>query len=223
MHGTWELFATLLSLAVVVAVSPFSILPVVLLVLHSSRPKTTGLAFLIGWLVGKATVTTLFVVVPHLFTGLDGPSPRWTLWVRIGVGVLLIAGGIWRWVTRKAATKSSNWLDALGKITPVGAGAIGLALTVVNVKILLVCATAGLAIGTAGLSVPMSVASVAYFTVIAGSTAAIPLLTYVMAADRIEGVLQRSKLWIERNEGTLTAVLLVVIGVLLALTGIREL
>ena len=43
----------LIPLALVVALSPLSIIPAVM-VLHTPRPRPTGLAFLAGWLIGLA-------------------------------------------------------------------------------------------------------------------------------------------------------------------------
>lgn len=225
MGDTWGLMTTLTPLALVVAASPFSILPVMLLVLHSARPKATGLAFLLGWLAGKAALTVLFVVLPHLVAELDGPAPTWTAWVQVGLGVLLIGAGGWRWATRDAGASdhTPRWLTTLGKITPLGAAAVGLAFTVVNVKILVACAAAGLAIGTADLSLGSEAAAVAYFTAVAGSTATIPLLAYLVAADRLEDILERARRWIECREPVLTTVVLVVVGILLVLSGIRAL
>ena len=45
------MLTTLIPLALVVAVSPLSIIPAVL-VLQTPRPRPTGLAFLGGWLLG---------------------------------------------------------------------------------------------------------------------------------------------------------------------------
>ena len=54
------MLATLIPLALVVAVSPLSIIPAVL-VLQTPRPRPTGLAFLAGWLLGLAALTAAFV------------------------------------------------------------------------------------------------------------------------------------------------------------------
>ena len=54
------------------------------------------------------------------------------------------------------------------------------ALTVVNVKVLLACAAAGLAIGAAHVGTLGTGVAVVYFTAIAGSTAAVPILAYVV-------------------------------------------
>src|SRR5258708_6553995 len=50
----------LIPLALVIALSPLSIIPAVL-VLHTPRPRPTGLAFLLGWLVALAILTAIFV------------------------------------------------------------------------------------------------------------------------------------------------------------------
>ena len=56
-----SLLGELIPLALVVALSPLSIIPAVLLVLHTDRPRPTGLAFMAGWLVGLAALTVVFV------------------------------------------------------------------------------------------------------------------------------------------------------------------
>ena len=90
----------LIPLALVVALSPLSIIPAVL-VLHSPRPGRRGLAFLVGWIVGLAVLTALFVEVSSLLGGgLDKP-PGWASWLRIVVGAALIVFGVYRWLTRK--------------------------------------------------------------------------------------------------------------------------
>ncbi len=138
----------LVPLALVVALSPVSIIPAVLLVLHTDHPRPTGLAFMAGWLIGLAALTAVFVAVPHLVDGL-GESPPWMPWVRIAIGALLIVAAIGRWLTRSRTTRPPAFLDRLGKITPAGAAIIGFGLVVANPKVLVMNAAAGLIIGTA--------------------------------------------------------------------------
>ena len=85
----------LIPLALVVALSPLSIIPAVL-VLHTPRPKPTGLAFLVGWVVGLAVLTAIFVEVSSLLGGLN-KAPPWAPWVRIVIGIALIVFGVFRW------------------------------------------------------------------------------------------------------------------------------
>src|ERR1043165_2201650 len=101
MTESWgSVLAELIPLAMVVALSPVSIIPAVL-VLHTPRPRPAGLAFLAGWLVGLAALTSIFLAVSGLIGGLGGKPPGWASWLRIVVGALLIVFGIYRWLNRK--------------------------------------------------------------------------------------------------------------------------
>jgi len=90
-------FGELVPLALVVAASPVSIIPAVVLILQSDRPRPTGLTFLVGWTAGLIATTAVFVQVPRLLDGLDQPAPRWSAWVRIAAGAVLIAFAMRRW------------------------------------------------------------------------------------------------------------------------------
>jgi threonine/homoserine/homoserine lactone efflux protein len=224
MSGSWGLVVGgLIPLGLVVALSPLSLVPALVLVLHSERPRPTGLAFLSGWLVGLAAVTAVFVQLPRLLDGLNQAPPRWANWVRIVVGVVLIVLGVWRWVTRHRATGPPALLNRLSRITPLAAAIVGVVLVVTNPKVLVMNAAAGLVIGTGEFGVPGTWLAVAYYTLIAGSTVAIPILAYVVAAGRVDRQLERLKDWMQRQHAVLTAAILIVIGLLLLYTGIRQL
>jgi threonine/homoserine/homoserine lactone efflux protein len=213
----------LIPLALVVALSPLSIIPAVL-VLHTPRPRPTGLAFLAGWLIGLAALTAIFLEVSSLLGGLGDKPPGWASWLRIVVGVVLIVFGVYRWLTRKKSAHTPGWIQRLSKLTPVRAAAAAVALTVVNPKVLFICAAAGLAIGTAGLDTATNVwIAVAWYVAVAGSTVAIPILAYAVSGDRLDESLTRLKDWMERQHAALVAAILIVIGLLVLYKGIHGL
>src|SRR5438874_3513707 len=149
MSGGWlAAFGQLIPLALVVAMSPLTIIPAIVLVLQSDRARRTGLAFMSGWLLGLAGTTAVFVQLPRVLDGLNRPAPTWAAWVRIAVGIALVAFGVWRWMTRHRVSKQPAWLNRLSRMTPAGAGAVGLGLILVNPKVLVMNAAAGLVIGT---------------------------------------------------------------------------
>jgi threonine/homoserine/homoserine lactone efflux protein len=211
----------LIPLALVVALSPLSIIPAVL-VLHTPRPRPTGAAFLVGWVLGLAVLTAMFVEVSGLLGGLD-EKPRWASWLRIVVGAALIAFGVYRWTVRERFDHAPGWMSRLSTLTPPKAMATAVVLTVVNPKVLFICAAAGLAIGTQGLGRHDAYVGVAYFVAVAASTVALPILAYVVSGDRLRGPLSRLKDWMERQHALLVAIILVVIGVMVLYKGIHGL
>jgi threonine/homoserine/homoserine lactone efflux protein len=211
----------LIPLALVIALSPLSIIPAVL-VLHTPRPRPTGLAFLLGWLVALAVLTAIFVEVSGLVGGLDKPPP-WASWLRIAVGAALIVFGTYRWLTRKRAAHVPKWMSSLTTITPSRAAVTAVILVVVNPKVLFICAAAGLAIGTEGLGRAGAYLAVVYFVAVASSTVALPVLAYAVSGDRLHEPLTRLKDWMERQHAALVAAILIVIGILVLYKGVHGL
>ena len=221
--GLGTLLGELTAFATVVALSPLSVIPAMAFVVHSERPKPTGLAFIAGWLTGKAALTILFIQAPRLLDGLDRPTPYWTAWARIAAGLLSVAAGVWYWFKPPNAVQTPQWVTRIKRIRPVGAVAVGVALTVVNVKVLLMCAASGFAIGAARLSGIGDSVAVGYFTALAGSTAAFPILAYLAWSHQVDRQLVRFGNWMQRRQTHITAVLLVLIGIALLYNGIGAL
>jgi threonine/homoserine/homoserine lactone efflux protein len=223
LSGNWgSVLIELIPLALVVALSPLSIIPAVL-VLHTPRPRPTGLAFLAGWLVGLTALTSIFLEVSGLVGGLGGKPPSWASWLRIVVGAALIVFGIYKWLTRKKSEHTPKWMQSLSKLTPARALATGFVLTILNPKVLFICAAAGLAIGTTGLGGTRVWLAVIWYVLVAGSTVALPILAYAVSGDRLSEPLTRLKNWMEAQHAVLVAIILVVIGLMVLYKGIHAL
>lgn len=211
--------AELIPLALVIALSPFSIIPGIL-VLHTPRARPTSLAFLAGWTLGIAGVTAAFLGASNLIHGM-GDQPRWSPIVRIAIGAGLIIWALRRWSQRNRSTTQPKWLTAMTTLEPPRAFLTAAALAVANLKVLFMCAAAGMAIGTSSLSVNASWAAVAGFTVLAASSVAAPVLAYQLAGDRLDAPLAKLKHWMEQNHATLIAAILLVIGIALIYKGVH--
>lgn len=222
MDDSWgSVLAELIPLALVIALSPLTIIPGVL-ALHSDRPRPTGLAFLAGWLLGLATLVSIFVIASDLVGSLDKP-PSWASWLRIVVGAVLVVVGVYKWATRKKSEHSPAWMRKLSGLTPGRALVTAAVLSVVNPKVLFICIAAGLAIGTAGIGVGHAWLSMIYFVLIAGSTVILPVIAYVVTGERLAPPLTRLKEWMEQQHATLVAAILFIIGLLLLYKGIHGL
>lgn len=210
----------LIPLALVIALSPLSIIPAVL-VLHSPRPRPAGLGFLLGWLVGLVVLTTVFVEVSSLLGGMHDKPPSWASWARVVIGAALIVFGIYRWVTRHTKPHQMPGTQHITEAGPVKAFAVGAILTVANPKVLFICAAAGLALGSAGLRPAGVWTGELAFVLVSASTVALPILAYLVSGERLDPALARLKDWMEKHNGALVAVILVVIGLLVLYKGIH--
>jgi Sap, sulfolipid-1-addressing protein len=223
MAGSWgSALAGLIPLGLVVALSPITIIPAVL-VLQAPKPRPSSLSFLAGWLLGLAAVTALCVAASGLLGGLHKSTPSWASWLRVVLGSALIVFGIYRWLTRHGHTESPAWMRSFATITPARAAITGAAMVVVRPDVLLICVPAGLAIGGSGLDTAGDWLAAAFFVTIAASTVAVPILAYAAAGHRLDDAMGRLKDWMEKNNAALMAAILIVIGVMVLYNGIRAL
>ncbi|WP_068188927.1 GAP family protein [Mycobacterium sp. UM_CSW] len=212
----------LIPLGLVIALSPITVIPAVL-VLHAPRPRPASLAFLGGWLMGMGALTAAFVGASDLLGDLHQTPPKWASWLRVVLGAALIVFGIVRWLTRHRQGKSPAWMRSFSKMTPLRAGVTGVVLTVVRLEVLILCAVAGLAIGTGGLGIAAGWTAGAVFVAASSSTVAAPILAYVGSGGRLDDALERLKEWMEQNYAAMLAVILVLIGLLVLYNGIHAL
>ena len=206
-----------LPLAVAVAISPISIVAVILMLL-SAHAGSTSLGLLIGWVVGIAAAVTVFTVV----AGGLGASQSQTgvSWVKVGLGAILMSAGLRQWRGRNQHKGPPKWMATIDRMGFFQALGLGLALAAINPKNLLMAAAAGVAIGAGGLTVPQTVVAVAIYTVIAASTVAVPVVAYAVAKDRMRAPLDEAKSWLQDNNAAVMAVLFLVIGAVLVGKGI---
>jgi hypothetical protein len=217
--GSWSsLLTTLIPLALVVAVSPLSIIPAVL-VLQTPRPTPTGLTFLGGWLLGLTALTAAFVASSDLLGDLHKKPPAWASWLRVALGLALIAYGIYEWLSRHRHTESPKWMRSFSTLTPARAGIAAPVLVVIRVEVLTMCALAGLNIGGSGLGDAAKWMLAVIFVAVAESTVAVPILAYAAAGHRLDDPMKRLKDWMEKNNGALLAAVLVLIGLMVLYNG----
>lgn len=220
--GLGAVWTALIPLALVVALSPITVIPAVL-VLQTPQPRGTGLAFLIGWLAGLAGLTAAFVAGSGLLGGLHKTPPTWASWLRIFVGAVLIAFGVYRWTTRHGHREMPRWMRSFTSMTPLRAGLTATALAVVRPEVLFMCGAAGLAIGSAGLGTADTWQAATFFVAVAAATVMIPILGYLAASNRLTPTLNRVKDWMEQQHGALFAAVLILIGAMVTYNGIQAL
>ncbi|MEV0649684.1 GAP family protein [Phytomonospora sp. NPDC050363] len=213
-----EVIGELLPLAVGIAISPVPIIAVILM-LFAPDAKGASAGFLVGWIAGIMIATALFVWLAAVADlGGSGEPSALLSWVKLILGVLLVVLAVKQWRGRPAPGAQADlpgWMTAIDRFTTGKALTLGFALSAVNPKNLAMCVAAGIAVGTAGLDGGGIFVTVLIFTVLAACTVAVPVIAYAVAADRMRGPLQDLKEWLQANNATVMAVLLLVIGALL--------
>ena len=212
-----------LTLALGIAISPIPIIAVILMLL-SPKARVTSVGFLLGWVLGVVVAVTAFTLLSSLLPeeSTDASQPvRGTIQLLLGVGLLVLAAAQWRKRPKDGAEPVlPKWMQAIDTITFPKALGLGFLLSAVNPKNLLLAASAGVTIGSAGLDAGSTVVVIAIFTLIAASTVLVPVVGYLIAAEKLRGPLDALRGWLAKENAVIMAVLLLVIGVAIIGKGI---
>jgi hypothetical protein len=212
-----------LPLAIGVALSPVPIVAVVVL-LTSSRARSLGPVFVLGWWLGLVVVgAVVLVVVGPSGAGSAGQRTRSVSWVLIVLGVLLLVAAGRRWGGRAGGGEEAllpAWLGALDRLKPPVVLGGGVVLGGVRPKSLLLVVGGAAAIAQTGIAGGQQAIAYAVFAGVATLGVAVPVVIYFAMGTRSGELLGRLKGWMGRNHAVIVAVVLVVIGVTLIGDGI---
>lgn len=207
----------LLPLALGIAISPIPVIAVILM-LFSQRARANSAMFLLGWIIGVlgGTVVVLIIANTQDLTQSNGQPEDSVSTVKLVIGVLLVllAARRWRGRSKEGETPElPKYLQAIDTLTPPKALGLGVLLSAVNPKNLLLIIAGAVTISQADLSDTDTIVAVAVFVVIAISTVAVPVALYNVMGARAQPVLESMRAWLAENNATVMAVLLLVIGV----------
>lgn len=216
-----ELIVEVLPMAIAIALSPFPVIPAIMLLL-TPRAVAGGSAFLAGWIVG-VTLAVVAMVVLSTLVDLAYGTPTWAAWVRVVLGAALIGLGVAKWLQRRQVKKTPAWMASLNTASPGTAAKLGVLLSLANPKILMLAAAAGVSIGSADPQPSTATVAVVVvvFVVISSVSVAAPLVAYLVAGERVAAPLRRARDWLESNNSAVMAVVFVVLGALVLLNGLE--
>src|SRR4051794_16444976 len=215
-----------LALAVGVSLSPVPMIAVVLM-LGTPAGRRNGPAFLAGWVIGLAVVGTVVLLVAGGAGANDGGEPA--TWVDVlklvlGALLLLLAARQWRGRPRVGETAElPKWMRSIDRFTTGRSLAMGVALSGINPKNLLLTVGAAAAVAQAGASTGDEVIAMAVFVVVATLGPGIPVGIYFAMGERAAKLLDELKAWMGLHNAAIMTVLLLVIGAKLIGDGITGL
>ncbi|MFS0701151.1 GAP family protein [Cellulomonas sp. 179-A 4D5 NHS] len=214
-----------LPVAIGILLSPMPIVAVVLM-LVTPRARANSVAFVLAWLVGLFVAGTVVLLMVGAASADAGATPVWLSWIKIvlGLGAVLVAVRQFRGRPRPGVEPPApKWMAAIDAFTPVKAAGLGLLLSVVNPKNLLLLVSGAAAIAGATSDRGTQLAALAVFTVVATLGVAAPVVVYLATGPRAAHLLEEVRVWMVHNNAVIVAVLMLVIGAKLVGDGMSAL
>jgi threonine/homoserine/homoserine lactone efflux protein len=210
-----EAIGQVLSFGVGVALSPLPIVSVVLM-LGTPRARSNGPAFVVGWIVGLAAVGSIVLLVSSGANASENGEPaNWVNWLKLALGLVLLLIAVKQWRGRPAGGDQAQlpkWMQAIETFTPPKAAGLGVLLSAVNPKNLLLVVSAAAAIAQTGASAGDQAVALAIFVLIGTLGPGAPVVLYFALGQRSKQLLDRLKSWMSAHNAAIVAVLCLVIG-----------
>lgn len=209
-----EAMAAVLPAALAVALSPFPLIAIVV-ILSGARGRRHGLLFAAGWVIGLTVVSTLAAVV---FRGADDPDSTSSViadWGRVLAGGALILLGARKWWKRPRGQDTAEpprWMASLGQATGGRALLLGVLLSGANPKNLVLTASAAAAIDETGAHGVGLVAAVALFVLIASCTVFGCVAVDLVGGERAASFLDSVRRFMVANSNVITVIVLLLLG-----------
>lgn len=209
-----QAIGSILPLALAVALSPFPVIGIVLLLSGGHRGRN-GALFAFGWVVA---LTVLAALVVAMFDGAvdpDSPSSAIADWARVIAGGALIVLGIRKVVTRPRPgddVEMPAWMASLEHATAARATLLGAALGGANPKNVVLTAAASAVIVEAGLHGTDLIIAIAAYVIVGSCTVVGAVVAHLVGGQRAASLLAGVRQFMLANNNVIVAVVLLLIG-----------
>lgn len=222
-----DVLGEILPLALGISLSPFPAIGAVL-ALRTSDGRRSGVTFLAGFLAGLVVL----VLGAELIGGaLPVPSEGEGSGV-VAAAISIVLGGLLVVVAGRKLVgrpgedeviEAPRWMSSVATMSSAKVFGLGLALAAANPKNLLLTIAAGVVVGAADLPGRAAVLTTIAFVGIGASAVLVPVVAALVAYERILEPLDRAHDWLLRNNTTVLAVVLLVLGGKLVGDGLTKL
>ena len=206
----------MLPFAVGIAISPIPIVAIVLM-LGTDNAKSDSLSFLVGWIVAMAVAGAILLAVVGSSDPTDGGAPAdSTSTLRLVLGIVLLGLAVKQWRSRPRSGEDAampKWMSSVEGFTPAKSAGLGVIVSVVNPKNLILIVGGATAISQTDVSGGDQAIVWAIFILIATIGVAAPVVIYFAMGDKAAAILDDLKGWMGRNNAAIMTVILVIIGV----------
>lgn len=219
-----DLIGEMVPFAAVIALSPLPIIAVLLL-LAAPAGLSGGALFALGRVVTLALLVLLLSFATDLIDDAAGSTTPAAV-LRLLLGVALVIFAVRKWSKRPRGDDPEALPGWMRAIDTMGAGAslrLGTLVTVANPKELAMAAGAGLTLGGAMADSATIIGAGVLFVLLGTLTVTLPVLALAVGRERLIPALGSARDWFVRNNATIMAVVLLVIGAMLIGGGLEKL
>lgn len=209
-----QAIGAVLPAALAVALSPFPLIGVVL-ILAGRQGRRNGLLFAAGWITGLGIAATLVVVVLGGADDPDSTSSAIADWGRVFAGAALIALGVRTWLQRPRAgdeAETPAWMASLDSATAGRSLLLGTLLAGANPKNLVLTASAATSIVEAGAHGTDLAVAVIAFVLIGSCTVLGSVVIHLAGGQRAASFLDSIRQFMVTNCTVITVIVLVLLG-----------
>ncbi len=206
----------MLPFAVGIAISPIPIVAIVLM-LGTDNAKSDSLSFLVGWIVAMAAAGAFLLAVIGSSDPTDNGAPAdWSSTLKLVLGIVLLGLAVKQWRNRPRPGEDApmpKWMSSVEGFTPLKSAGLGVIVSVVNPKNLILVIGGATAIAQTDAASSDQAIAWAIFVLIATIGVAAPVVIYFAMGDKAAAILDDLKGWMARNNAAIMAVILVFLGV----------
>lgn len=210
--------ATVVLLALGLAIQPWAILAAVVLV-SAQRGVAKALAFLIGWMLALAAIGYLGVLLHPQVAKRQGSTPAALYVVDVCAGLVLVAWLVWQWRRGPVpVTSQPGWITRVDTMGPLVA--LGLGVFLPNYLFVAAAVNQMLEIH---LDTAQLAAAVAMFVLVASLGVAVPLILIVVTPRHATRVNGTARTWLVAHTRVVTLSIGWLIAVVLLVKGLQGL
>jgi hypothetical protein len=210
-----------LPLAFGVAISPMPIAAIIVM-LMTPAARTNGPIFLAAWMSSLAVIGVVVFLLPGLETSTGEPT-RLAGVLRGVLGLLLVGVAVRQWRSRPKTGESITlppWMAKIDGFGPAQSAGLGILMSAVNPKNLVLTAAAAATIDESQLLPAQQAIGLMVFVALASVTVAVPVLSVLALGKTADESLASAKDWLIAKNAVVMAVLMLVFGVVLVVGAI---
>src|SRR5262245_21689213 len=187
------------------------------MILFTREARTNSLMFLLGWLLGLIAIAAVVLTLVNVG---DSTAGEEVIDTGIGWGALLLGLGLWflayrYWQKRPKEgeiAETPQWMDTLDSVKPGGALGLGVLLSAVNPKTLLLAIAALLTIASAELETVETIIVTLVFILLSSALMIGLIIFFYIAGEGAEKTLNQARSWLIQNNATILMVVFLLLG-----------